>query len=290
VHSSAIDILCITETFLKGEHKSITIPGYSLYRKDRENKGGGGVGILVREHYSVELLNVNLKPEYLEILMLKIQVNKNKSFVIMCVYRPPCLSTARLTSDSECFENILSNMNLSSRNIIITGDFNLPNSNAYSYFEHIPYTHSLKQLVELPTRGENILDLFITNHTNIISDLRVEEPHVSDHRMVVAKVIVPRPIYPTKKITFRDFKTVDFGNLGSDISKLETLPSLKSTASLIQHFSSSISDIFDKHGPLSTKFITEYPRKICLSTETLEKKLRETLPTKLTKVTQLLKI
>jgi hypothetical protein len=167
----------------------------------------------VREHYSVEIIDVNSEADYLEMLMLKIQVNKNKSFLIMCVYRPPCLSATRLYSDSECFENILSNINLSNKNIIITRDFNLPNSNAYSYFEHILYTHSLKQLVELPTRGENILDLFITNNTNIIADLRIEEPHVSDHRMVVAKVIVPRPVYPTKKITFRDFKTVNFENL-----------------------------------------------------------------------------
>ncbi len=52
----------------------------------------------------------------------------------MCVYRNPCLSTGRLTSDSECVENILGNINLSSGSIIVTGDFNLNDLNAYPYF------------------------------------------------------------------------------------------------------------------------------------------------------------
>jgi len=258
----------MTEIFLKSEHKSIIIPGYQLYRKDRDHKGGGGVGVLIREHYAVEELK--LETGRLEAMLLKVQINKNKSFLLLCVYRPPGITHGILKTDGECFENILVNINFKNRDIIITGDFNLPCSNSYSYFEHILHANLLKQLVELPTRLGNILDLFVTNNTDVIANINVVEPHISDHRMVVATVIVPRISYPTKKIFFRDFKKVNFELLGQDILKVEAPPSTETTTSLVQNFTSRILDIFNAHAPLTTKTITEYPKKLSPSNETLE--------------------
>ena len=41
LHATDIDILCISETFLKPEHSnSLSIPGYTLYRNDRTHKVG----------------------------------------------------------------------------------------------------------------------------------------------------------------------------------------------------------------------------------------------------------
>ena len=262
----------MSETFLKQEHKSIIVPGFQLYRKDRKYKGGGGVAILVRNHYSVNVIEVESEAEYLETLILKVQVNNNKSFLLMCVYRPPIFLQARLQADSESFETILSSLKFENKNIIITGDFNLPSSNTYSYFEHILHSYSLTQIVNLPTRQENILDLFITNNTNVITNISIEEPHISDHRMIVAKLVIPRPVYTKKKITFRDYKNVNFEELGKEICKLEVPNSQITTSTLVQNFTASILQIFDTHAPFKTTTITDFPKKICPSNETLEKK------------------
>jgi len=165
------------------------------------------------------------------------------------------------TSDSEQFESILSHINLKDRNIIITGDFNLPTSDAYSYFEHILHSNSLKQLVTLPTRLNNILDLFMTNNPEIISELNIEEPHISDHKMVVARITVKRPDYKQTEISFRDFKRANFENLGSDICNIAVLPMSMSSSDMIQSVTVSLLELFDRHVPLISKTITEYPKK-----------------------------
>ena len=52
---------------------------------------------------------------------------------------------------------------------------------------HLLVHASLSQMVKKPTRGENILDVFITNTPHLWEKVRVFESAIrSDHNMVIA--------------------------------------------------------------------------------------------------------
>jgi len=207
----------------------------------------------------------------IESIVLKVQIRTNKSFIVVCVYRPPNRIPAVLKSDSDYFEEILDNIPLRGRSVFITGDFNLPTSLSYSYFEHILHSHSLWQLVNQPTRLENLLDLFITNNRdiNIISEVKVEEPHISDHRMLISSITIPRPECKKKNITYRDFKNANYESLGLDICNILVPGPEENTTTLVHALTSNLLCLFDKYVPVVTKKITERSKALCLSEETL---------------------
>ena len=45
--NAPIDVLCIQETWLKAKNR-FNLPGFSMVRKDRIDREGGGVAILIR--------------------------------------------------------------------------------------------------------------------------------------------------------------------------------------------------------------------------------------------------
>ena len=90
--------------------------------------------------------------------------------------------------------------------INIMGDFNFPNINwttsicspSHGREQHESgeallnfITHNmLSQLVDKPTRGTNILDLFLTNNERIIHNFEVSDSPLSDHRVVKVNLLI----------------------------------------------------------------------------------------------------
>ena len=88
-HFNDIDILCITETWLKPKHlnSSLDTPGFQPpIRKDRLISKGGGVAIYLRCGLAAKLLPT---PPDLECVALHLSLPKRKKFVVLAVYRPP---------------------------------------------------------------------------------------------------------------------------------------------------------------------------------------------------------
>ena len=81
--------------------------------------------------------------------------------------------------------------------------------------------HSLEQLVKTPTRNQNILDLFLTNQTEIIQDLEVVDGlSGSDHDAISFTVESSRPRYtPSKRLVYK-FKKADFDAYQNLLSKV----------------------------------------------------------------------
>ena len=98
-----IDILTLNETWLKSNFK-LDIPNYTIARRDRLRKQGGGVAIVVRN-------NINTDNEAITILLK----NSQDSISISTIYIPPA-STINTT--------LLDNIKKTADNIIITGDQN----------------------------------------------------------------------------------------------------------------------------------------------------------------------
>ena len=176
-----IDLLAITETWLKPENlDSEILPGndFNIHRRDRTDRTGGGVLLAVRENI-LSMRRQDLESSA-EMLVCELRPESKKKIAVIVFYRPP-------DSDLKYIKEFKKSLQLIQRRnkfdqIIVCGDFNLPNidwttgvaTNNNTIYQHFTKTvkdHYLWQLVDFPTRGENTLDLILTNIPNKIQNV-----------------------------------------------------------------------------------------------------------------------
>ena len=164
---------------------------YTVYRRDRQTKTtGGGIFILVRN-----TLISDLKPQYntnCENLWVEVKVRGTKPLLIGAYYKPKELDHESMYELKSSLDCILQSDKYS--NILLSGDFNLPsmnwndeattpgckNQSYYEQFLTIMKDCNLTQVIDRPTRGENILDLIFTTNTTLVQNSDVI-PGIGDH-------------------------------------------------------------------------------------------------------------
>lgn len=116
----SFDILCLNETRLDNtiNYSIINIPGYDIVRRDRD-RNGGGVAIYIRTTINYKNL-IELIPENLEAICIKIHKPKSKPIIIVTWYRPPNSNITILNN----FEMLLQKLDDINIDFIITGDLN----------------------------------------------------------------------------------------------------------------------------------------------------------------------
>ena len=172
------DILIGTESHLDGSilNAEVFPKHYDSYRKDR-NIHGGGVFILVKDTISSSQISIDSS---LEIVWVRLHLRNKNDLIVGSFYCPPNSSPTVLDNLSSSIADIKSKYPHSK--ILLGGDFNCPGID----WEHGTLTESyrshsfrekllefvqdfqLDQLVTFPTRGMNILDLFLTTHPSIV--------------------------------------------------------------------------------------------------------------------------
>ena len=121
-HSANPDILAVSVSWLRKTTKNseISIPNF-IFRQDRTAKGGGvggGVAIYCRNSLQSSVLLSRSVPKKFELLLLKIQLSKNKSLTVAACYRPPSAPSWALDTICE-----LTAPHLSSE-LVVLGDLN----------------------------------------------------------------------------------------------------------------------------------------------------------------------
>ena len=188
------DIILGCETWLNDSvlNNEILPPSYRLYRNDRSD-GYGGVMIGVKSNLDSQLLDT--QPN-LETCIVSVHLTDGKQLILICAYRPP-------SSDSTYFKNLSDLITETVSKypgaiICCGGDFNLPdvdwsNESIVGHrYPHCVNTEALNmmhecgfaQLVDFPTRNNNILDLFFTNKPSLVQQCYVV-PGISDHDTVM---------------------------------------------------------------------------------------------------------
>ena len=172
------DIIIGTETWLKPEIHSSELfpPTYNVFRKDRKD-GYGGVLVATK----TTLIANEIKVESLaESVTVSIKTTKPTEPLIVCaLYRTNSINTI------DQMNNILQVMSSIQTNgvVWIGGDLNLPDIDWHrlevtrnQYPREINQAFldklndmGLQQVNERPTRGSNILDIFLTNRPNLVS-------------------------------------------------------------------------------------------------------------------------
>lgn len=161
-------ILALSETWLDASvsNAEIHIPGYSLFRSDR-NRSGGGVAVYCLDNLPCSLLSCGSTSSGAESLWVSVRCGSlHPSLVVGCFYRPP---GAPSQSVLDVCDNIDA-MILNTKHVVACGDFNIdmldltkPHSKT---FQNFITSRSLIQTISKPTCYNNstatILDLFVT--------------------------------------------------------------------------------------------------------------------------------
>jgi hypothetical protein len=179
-----LDLICLTETWLQERiHDNVvSIDGFNLLRLDRRTSThGGGVCTYIKDTIQFSLLNDLLPSSTSSLEVLWIQIRPNRlprgfsNIVVGTVYRPPRAdNTAMLNYLMDSLSSIETQH--SNCGIILLGDFNGIN------VAKLKSSFQLKQIVNFPTRGQNTLDLILTNLQDYY-DTPVSRPPfgLSDH-------------------------------------------------------------------------------------------------------------
>ena len=147
IKTNDIDICCISETWVNHTvcNSQVCPSGYTILRKDRTNRRGGGVAILCRNDWKMEPLP-NLMNSWVKI------ATENSIFYVATIYHPP----DHMYNPDDLVEFLANSceqvLSTSPNTKIIAGDLNKLNIrtllNQLSFF----------QMVKTPTRGDNTVN------------------------------------------------------------------------------------------------------------------------------------
>ena len=186
------DIIVVVESKLS-EGKApkgcsdLEIPGYdSPYLRDRNTHGEGIIVWVKTELAGGEIEDAETDGH--EVLWHTVKQRSGRHVVMCATYRPP---SADDTSVADYFDRLLPTMRRRGDAVILFGDFNWHSeswlgsnktTDAGVHAEGVFASHGLEQLVDMPTRGENTLDLIITDiHTSRVKVSDREPIGKSDH-------------------------------------------------------------------------------------------------------------
>ena len=192
-----------SETWLTNQLPTsmINIPGYIMYRLDREVlnregtvKIGGGVCMYIKSNIEVD---TNIFQEYcksnadMEIQWLPLKPQNQKKIIIGNAYRPP---NSNIMTFNKCLlEQVEMIQNLSKSEIFLMCDFNInllaDSEGALDLVQNMS-SCNLKQLIDVPTRfttrnAATLIDHIYTD-SDMISGSGTLDFNISDHEMVFA--------------------------------------------------------------------------------------------------------
>lgn len=234
------DIVIVTETWFNSsiiDGCIINDNPFTVFRTDRQVSSpldrGGGVCILTNNNsISSSLVALPIKYNHLELCVIDVQPVNIRLFAL---YRPPGSNRSpgllQYTIDiCDCISSLLPN----NQSSIICGDFNFPdidwhadnclrldNSSSTGVFLSLCIKFGLSQLVNYPTRNDNILDLILTNDPNSISNIQVSDPFcLSDHNMVSFDILSLTKPKPKSDIYIYNFNNADWPGIIAFLSSV----------------------------------------------------------------------
>ena len=132
-HLQNLDFLAVTETWLKDTDEDrawiassqLESDELSFQTHNRQNKRGGGLGLLHRKEYQVTKLDNQLQLDTIEHAMWRAQLGK-QVITILVIYHPPIgnagnTHTRFLDQVSELLQYSITNY----KNLVVLGDFNI---------------------------------------------------------------------------------------------------------------------------------------------------------------------
>ena len=229
------DIIALCETWLSEKVPNSILIGlhpYTAFRCDRSNRRAGGVCLFVKEDRKLKVQQVVLPSEFncLEIIAIDLTVSSLVlPYRVIVAYRPPDYSSESNTLFFSALDYLASNTG----RVCLLGDLNLPDfewelflhpdSLLYNSAADLICNHGLTQLVDEPTRGDNILDVVLCSDVLSCDDIGYLPPlGSSDHSIVSFTLTLsfhnvaenyPRPSCPNYNLADWASLSLYFGNI-----------------------------------------------------------------------------
>ena len=225
--------MSITETWLKGyiTDAQVQVKNYSVYRSDRDIRKNGGALLYVHNSYIVSDSR-NFGDQFCNGIILKID---DLNCVTAAVYRPPDCPTPSFKKVLDKLQAFIDDKLEENCEIYLTGDFNLPNlewntmttngsqgkatKEAAELLLDFMSKNFLSQIVNQPTRGNNILDLVLTNRVHYICETTSTDTSLSDHNLV--SVVLVYDAWRNKNYGHRVKEAEDFNYFSLNLMKAD---------------------------------------------------------------------
>jgi hypothetical protein len=169
-----------------------------------------GVAILYKSHIKANVLHIPLEDISLniEFVAAKFQVGFNRSFIVVCVYRHPDYSKNTLKKDQDSLERIFDFLKQTCLNFYVLGDFNLRQSYLAPLIRTLT-SLNLNQIVEKPTRNNNLLDLITCSSVESIIAHDLFDPSLSDHSLIHCVTTLKKPKLDKINVSFRPYSNIN---------------------------------------------------------------------------------
>ena len=225
IRSCQPDIILLCETWLNTHTETLVdIPGYKLITKNRLDRIGGGVGILVNQNLkSRKREDLCMETHFLEHQIVELKTD-SKNILVMSGYRPPNTSLRSLLTE---YKSLVSSLKkCKSHELVIGIDHNLDFIKAHMHiqtsdFIELNLTNDLLPCITKPTR---ITHKTATLIDNIFVSLNLQQQlipfiltdDISDHLPIVA-------ILGNQRKCLKESKTIRSRNLcDENIDKIKT--------------------------------------------------------------------
>ncbi|XP_066300008.1 uncharacterized protein [Branchiostoma lanceolatum] len=196
--------------------EATSIEGYSSFRRDRPDKRGGGVAVYVKNYITAKPVDLAV-PSELECVWVHLRppwLPREITSIALCgVYNPPASP-----NEDALLDHLSESMDLLRNShpdigLLVLGDLNRLD------FSHLCRSHSLEQVVDIPTRGNAVLDQIMTNIGGFYRSPSVAPPvGNSDHNCVLLFGERRKPPNYTCKKVVRPMRDSDLRAFGSWIT------------------------------------------------------------------------
>ena len=221
------DVCLIQETYLKvtdtAKIQEIKDNGWNIFSSPRNERSGGGIGVLYRDGVMVKLAPVKYKFKTFQVQ--EVLIGGEEDLLRLCnIYRPPYTGKARYTEANFLDEinDYFSDLLMKTGNPLIMGDFNFQVQDEENFYARklLEMLDSFDFMQNVPAEPTHVrggtLDLVICQR-DLAGKMRrlniFPEGTLSDHFLVTVDVELNTPgkdFITRKRINmYRDFKSVD---------------------------------------------------------------------------------
>ena len=191
------DVIIVSEMWLTPTSPSVKIPGYKFVHKCRQNRKGGGVGILVSDNLRFfELTDLTSDVRENEVVTVELTLRTGKRCIVSSMYRAP--NTAQQVFQC-CYNSLVCAMKKTKTYAIIIGlDHNLDFLKSLHHGSTNDFIHSnldmgLIPMITKPTRitksSATLIDNIIVSENlcgNFYSNILIND--MSDHMPTICVV------------------------------------------------------------------------------------------------------
>ena len=294
-------IVALTESHLSENIKEaeIKIDNYIPFRTDRaNNRKKGGVITYIKNSISpyIKVL-LSFSNSVTEVQILSIE---HINMILIVIYRPPDCNQNNFIPIITMIRDNINELPTPLPTIVLTGDLNFPMIDWESEVVRgglndvqiqatalldLTREYCMNQYIRIPTRGNNILDLFFTNNDELIHEYTVDKNAISDHNIITISTNIkthkPRErarsteVMPSlNNLNFFSSKT-DWENIVKEISEVpwKKLMSLEDPQDQYEMLLSKCLEICYKYTPVKVK--NQGPCKIPRDRRILMRKRRK---------------